>query len=106
MAQVEKWRAFLEDHRISAVLETCISACLQAHIDSNDSSSLISSLADELDAVESGASEQDDVSRHMATGVDRDALHHMWQQYKDLYENEHKENVVLQHHIIDAVESV
>ena len=48
---------------------------------------------------------EDEASSHMATGVDRDALQQMWQQYKEMHEQERKHKIKLKQDLVDFVGS-
>jgi len=48
---------------------------------------------------------EDEASSHMATGVDRDALQQMWQQYKEMHEQEQKHKIKLKQDLVDFVGS-
>ena len=49
---------------------------------------------------------EEEVSKYVVKGIDRDALQHMWQQYKDMYEEEHRAKVLLQHRAVEAIRGV
>jgi hypothetical protein len=46
---------------------------------------------------------EEEVTKHATRGIDRDALQHLWQQHKDMYEEEHRAKILLQNHAIEAI---
>jgi hypothetical protein len=46
---------------------------------------------------------EEEVSKYPTRGIDRDALQHLCQQRKDMYEEEHRAKVLLQNHAIEAI---
>ncbi len=49
---------------------------------------------------------EEEVTKHATRGIDRDALQHLWQQHKDMYEEEHRAKILLQNHAIEAIRGV